>query len=523
MSLSSAPASLPQLSRALLASATWKAPAQLMTPTSGMLALPERAVQFGTGAFLRGFVEYFLDVANAQGHFNGRVVVVGSTGSGRDEAFATQDGLYTLQTAGTDDGGEVRVVASVSRALNAVAQWDDVLAVARQPEISVVFSNTTEAGFALSADDHSPDGVPVSYPAKLTRFLLERARHFNFDTTAGVVVLPCELLEDNGDQLRQLVRDTAQRWQLDGRFLNWLSAAVPFCNTLVDRIVPGAPTETERARLTKALGYTDQLMTMAEPYRLFAIEADAATQARLTFAAADPAIVMTTDIRPYRERKVRLLNGTHTALASVGLLRGLDTVDSAMRDRLVATFARQLLLDEIAPMLDVPNAVAFGTAVLSRFSNPHVHHRLADISVQGTLKLRVRVLPLVMRLAESGRAVPPAIVLAIAAQWILAHPAVADAWRESGRALSSDDLRATVRAHWEVAIATGGDVVTAAIRRIAADVDLWQCDLTQCIGLEAQLVQTVSQILRDGIEVALKICVEHSGHERAHALAMGVA
>lgn len=514
---------MPVLSRALLESDTWKAPDHLVIPSPTVFELPERAVQFGTGAFLRGFVEYFVDVANAQGHFNGRVVIVGSTGSGRDAAFGAQDGLYTLQTAGADDSGEVRVVASVSRALNAVAQWDAVLAVARQPEIAVVFSNTTEAGFALSADDHSPDGVPVSYPAKLTRFLLERARHFNFDASAGVVVLPCELLEDNGDQLRKLVRETAQRWQVDERFFRWLYAAVPFCNTLVDRIVPGAPTDVERARLSKALGYTDQLMTMAEPYRLFAIEADAATQARLTFASADPAIVMTTDIRPYRERKVRLLNGTHTALAAIGLLRGLDTVDAAMRDALVAAYARQLALEEIAPMLDVPDAAAFGTAVLWRFSNPHVHHRLADISVQGTLKLRVRILPMLSRYVTAGKPVPPAIVLAIAAQWTLAHPSIADAWRETGRALSSDDLRGAVRAHWEAAIAAGGDVVTTAIARIVADHALWQCDLSQCIGLEAQLVQVTAQLLRDGITVALTTCVEHTGLERAHDFAMGVA
>lgn len=499
---------LPALSRALLSASQWRAPAELITPTEAMLSLPERAVQFGTGAFLRGFIEYYLDVANAKGDFGGRVVVVGSTGSGRDAAFTTQNGLFTLQTVGTDEErGELRVVGSVSRALNASSQWTDVLALARQREISVVFSNTTEAGLTLSATDVSPDQIPVSYPAKLTRFLFERAVAFDFDASAGVVVVPCELLEDNGDLLRDAVRQTAERWKLDARFLTWLNEAVPFCNTLVDRIVPGAPTAQSADEIARSVGYTDQLLTMAETYRLFAIEADDQTRQRLSFASADASIVVASDIRPYRERKVRLLNGTHTALAAIGAQAGVQTVGDAMRDAHISAFARQLLLDEIVPVLDVPEATVFGEAVLTRFANPHVHHRLTDIASQGTLKLRVRLLPLFARYAERDQHVPPAMVTALAAQLVFAHPATAESWNAAGRQLPPDDLRAQVRAHWDVALSAADQQLERAVAAILSDRNLWHADLSQIPGLEGSLLQVLATMQLDGMMAAVTACL----------------
>lgn len=491
--------SRPVLSRALLHRAEWRAPASLVCPERRVLDLPERAIQFGTGAFLRGFVEYFVDEANRKGLFNGRVVVVGSTGSGRDRAFATQDGLFTLESLGADSrDDESRIVASVSRALNAQTGWGDVLAVARQPDIAVVFSNTTEAGFALHEADVAVDVAPRSFPAKLTQFLYERARTFQFDAARGVVVIPCELLEDNGDVLRSLVHELARRWRLDSQFFTWLNAAVPFCNTLVDRIVPGAPPERQREKLESKLGYSDELLTVAESYRLFVIEAEQSIHSRIPFLLADDGIVVTNNIRPYRERKVRLLNGTHTGLAAVGMLAGLKTVDAAMRDTTVASYARDLLHGAILPMVDAPEASTFGDDVLRRFANPHVHHRLTDIATQGTLKLRVRLLPIVERYAQASEPVPQALIAAIAAQLVLLHPQSEHQLRSSGDGFPSDELGVRVRAHWEAVPHVAGGV-----EQILSDRSIWGDALTLVPDLALQVADVAATILSRGIRSVL--------------------
>lgn len=489
----------PTLSRALLLDPSWQPSAVVIKPLADTLLLPERAVQFGTGAFLRGFIEYFLDEANRQQLFNGRVVLVGSTESGRDRALAAQDGLFTLQSVGAREAdAELRIVASVSRAINAKSAWQDVLDVARQPDISMVFSNTTEAGYALDPADVELTHAARSFPAKLTAFLYERGRAFNFDCSRGVVVVPCELLENNGDALKSLVRTLATRWQLSAAFVEWLDDCVPFCNTLVDRIVPGAPPEREREQLAAKLGYDDDLLTVAEPYRLFVIEADAATRSRLSFVGADRGIVVTDNIRAYRERKIRLLNGTHTAIAAVGLLAGINTVDEIMRDDRLALYARQLLLGAIVPKVTAPDARAFGEDVLLRFANPHVYHRLTDIANQGTLKLRVRLLPIVQRYSLASQAIPASLILAIAAQLVLLHPQSVQMLAAQGVPQPKDDLGAQVRRHWDIA-----PQAFDGITRILSDSAIWKEDLSRVPNLAAQVGDVAAVMLTDGVRAAL--------------------
>ncbi|HEX2095704.1 MAG TPA: hypothetical protein VHG28_25120, partial [Longimicrobiaceae bacterium] len=249
---------LPTLGRALVSSPAFQAREDLVVPAPGLLDLPERVVQFGTGAFLRGFVDCFVDQANRDGLFGGRVVMVGSTGSGRDQVLNRQDGLYTLSSQGIAGGAprrEHRVIASVSRALSARDEWAEVLACARNPELELVFSNTTEVGITLDEGDSAELSPPRSFPGKLTRFLFERARAFDYDPARGVVVLPCELIEDNGDRLKEIVLTLAERWGLGDDFARWVREAVPFCNTLVDRIVPGTPAPEVREQLFAELGY----------------------------------------------------------------------------------------------------------------------------------------------------------------------------------------------------------------------------------------------------------------------------
>ena len=473
----------------------------VVAPTPELLALPEKAVQFGTGAFLRGFVDFFLDEANRRGVFGGRVVAIGSMSSGRDVALNEQDGLYTLLVEGIDNGAVVRerrIVASVSRALSAQRDWDAILALARNPAIEFVFSNTTEVGIALDDGDRLEAAPPPSYPGKLTRFLLERARAFEFADHAGLVVLPCELIERNGERLRNLVLTLAHRWMTEPAFAGWIERAVPFCNTLVDRIVPGRPNETQRAALAQVVPYRDELAIAAEPYRLFAIEAPASLRGRLRFAEADPGIVLTDDVTPYRERKVRILNGGHTLLAAMGLLAGCDTVRAVVEHDLLGAYLRHVLFKEIVPSLTVPNGDAFAHDVLDRFANPFLRHALADITLQQTAKMRVRVVPSMVRGAMRSGTVPPSLAFGFAAYLLFV--------RESLRGLraGADADGERVRAIWRSA----ADDTDATLRRVVSEVCgdhvLWQEDLARLPGLLELVAQDLIRLVRLGIGPALE-------------------
>lgn len=477
------------------------AAADVIAPSPDLLALPEKAVQFGTGAFLRGFIDFFLDEANRRGDFNGRVVAIGSTESGRDVALNEQDGLYTLLVEGIDNGATIRerrIVASVSRALSAGRNWQAILAVARTPGLEFVFSNTTEVGIATEDGDLVDAAPPPSFPGKLARFLLERGRAFDFADSAGPVVLPCELIERNGERLRELVLALARKWSVELRFVEWIERAVPFCNTLVDRIVPGKPNEEQCAALTGAVGYDDQLAIVAEPYRLFAIEAPARLRGRLGFASADRGIVPTDDITPFRERKVRILNGGHTLIAPLGLLAGCATVSEAVEHEFLGAYLRNVLFEEIVPTLTVPNGEWFAREVLDRFANPFLRHALADITLQQTAKLRVRVVPsLVHGTARSG-SVPPSLAFGFAAYLLSV--------RESLRSLKvgTDTDGERVRARWRATSDESDETLRRVVSEVASDLSLWGADLSQLPGFVDLVAENLMRIVRLGATAALE-------------------
>ncbi len=489
---------LPRLGRAL--SAESEITTAIM-PTADQLALPEKAVQFGTGAFLRGFVDYFLDVANAQGQFNGRIVAIGSTGSGRDRALAEQDGLYTLVTRGLVDGvrtESARVVSSVSRALSATTEWDAVLACARNPELSLIFSNTTEVGLVLDTED-APDLMPPrSFPGKLTRFLYERARTFAFAPTKGVVVLPCELLEQNGRLLQSLVLSLADAWGYEPGFRTWVEQSVTFCDTLVDRIVPGTPQGDDAESLRAQLGYDDALLTTAETFRLFVIQGDEALRDRLGFAHSDPGIIVTPDIEAYRQRKVGLLNGAHTVGVTAALLSGCVTVAEAMQHHDIGPFVRRVLLQEIAPVLDVPDASSFAAAVIERFENPYVQHALLGITLHGTTKLRVRVVPTLVHAFERTHAVPQGIALGFAAHLAWLVHTIPEAVAPT-RTVPVDVPGDGIRARWQASTGQTPVAIREFVADILSDTELWGIDLTVLPQFADVVSHLLNEILSKGI------------------------
>ena len=475
------------LSPSLLASNTYHPPDDLILPTQEMLAMPEKVLQFGTGGFLRAFADYFIDEANRQGLFGGRIVVVGSTGSGRVDAFNEQGGLYSLQIQGLEQGEVVErfhVIGSVSRALSAKDDWYTVLEVARSPELELIFSNTTEVGIVYDPSDRMDDGTPATFPGKLAAVLYERARFFDFDVDKGVVVLPCELLENNGPLLKKIVMKLAGDWGLEPDFAEWLEKAVPFCNTLVDRIVPGTPAPAIMEDIQARLKYEDRLMTTAETYRLWPIEVDESVHDRLAFAAADPKIILTDDVRPFRERKLRILNGTHTACVAFAFLAGEETVLSMMRNDFTAEFVRDLMMEEIVPSLDVAGGQGFAEEVIERFSNPFLQHRLIDITLQSTSKWRLRLVPTILRYHKKYEAVPHNICRGFAAYLVFMrgieekNGQVSGEWNGESYPIK-DDQAGYFREAWQDVDTTDKASVDALVVKVCSHEPFWGCNLRE--------------------------------------------
>lgn len=480
----------------------------LALPTDTQLALPERAVQFGTGALLRGLVDALLDDANRQGLFGGRVVMIGTTGSGRDRAINDQGGLFTLVVQGLVDGAasrDFRVVSSVSRALAASTQWAEVLRCAENPELELIFSNTTEVGIVFDEADAQArpgDAAPRSFPGKLAAFLLHRARWCRYDTARAPIVIPTELIEDNGNKLRDIVTTLVRRWNTEPEFLGWLDE-VRFCNTLVDRIVPGAPSEQYASELRDLLPYEDGMITIAEPYRLFAIEGDAALRERLRFADADEGVIVAGSITPYRLRKVRLLNGAHTSFVSLAILAGCRTVREAVEHPSLGTFLRSVLLDEIVPTLDVPGAEGFAREVLGRFANPYLQHQLWDITLQGTTKFRVRVVPSIVDHVRSTGSVPRGLALGFAGFLAFQQGTLQDVRRRAGDSVPADAAGESIQARWRD-VARDPTSIAAFVRAICADTELWGTDLAVVPGFVDVVAEDLTTILEHGAVAAIE-------------------
>lgn len=381
--------------------------------------VPERVLQFGEGNFLRAFVDWMFERMSSRGLFAGRAVLVQPLPGGNIEKLNEQDGRYTVLLRGIQGGQPVdqrQIVSSVSRGVNPFRDFDAFLACARNPDLRFVVSNTTEAGIRLEDDDR-PDARPAhSFPAKLTQILFERFRCFDGDPARGLVLLPCELIERNGDNLKKAIAETARRWELPAGFARWFEESCVVANTLVDRIVPGYPRDEVEA-LTASLGYEDQLMVTGEPFHCWVIETPRPLDAELPFVQAGLDVVWTSDMTPYRERKVRILNGAHTMVSLAAYLDGKDTVGQVMEDSLLREMVRRGIEEEILPTLSLPRAEleAFAASVIERFSNPFIKHQLLSISLNSVSKYKARILATVVDYRRLRGALPRRLTFAMAA------------------------------------------------------------------------------------------------------------
>lgn len=484
--------------------------------------LPEKILQFGTGVLLRGLPDYLVQKANAAGRFNGSIVVVKSTDSQTDE-FSSQDNLYTVAVRGIQQGKEVSettVVSAISRVMAARSQWKEILMLARNPKLQIIISNTTEVGLNY-VEESIFQNPPQSFPAKLTAFLYERFRSVGGSRAKGMVVIPTELVTDNGLILRDAVEKLAQYNELGKLFTKWLKFHVRFCNSLVDRIVT-RPTDEARQALEQAVGYSDDLLTFTEPYHLWAIEGDDRVRQTLSFAdESTPQIIIDEDINFYRERKLRVLNGSHTLTMPLGYLLGLETVADEMKHPTMSKFIESLMLQEIVPTvphygtpgMDREAVEQFAHDVLDRFRNPNLDHLLLNISLQETAKMQARNVATIQRYYEQFNAVPKLTALGFAAYLLFMKAVREDNGHFFGEITLAkggtitypirDDKAGYFYGDWKTVKKNVPATVHAFVKSVLSDKTLWQTDLGALPGFVDAVADNLNAMLSKGVEQTL--------------------
>jgi tagaturonate reductase len=479
-------------------------PGKIEKVPEGIFDLPERVLQFGAGVLLRGLPDYFIDKANRKGIFNGRIVVVKSTNSGDAAAFEKQDGLYTLCIRGFEDEKIISqnvICSAISRVLSANDEWGVILKCAHNPEMEIIISNTTEVGIELVKDDiqHHP---PISYPGKLLAFLYERYKAFDGSAKCGMVIVPTELISDNGKKLEAIVLELAHLNGLEENFIEWLEKHNHFCNSLVDRIVPGKPSEADKKILEEELGYTDDLIAMSEVYSLWAIEGDKKMAAVLSFAAADKGVVITKDINVFKELKLCLLNGTHSLTCGVAFLSGIISVKEAMDNPVISTFVTELMTNEIAKAIpyDLPedDALIFAGKVLDRFRNPSIEHHWINISLNFTAKLQMRVVPVLLRYAQLHKAIPENMAIGFAAYLVFMKVVKKENEIYYGKLNEvdypvNDPKAAYFFEQWK------NNSTVQVVKNALSNTALWNTDLTTIPGFAEKVTENVEDILQYGM------------------------
>lgn len=379
---------------------------------------PIKVLQFGEGNFLRAFVDYMIDIANEKGVFGGSIAIAKPISFGNLDAFCEQDNLYTVVLRGKENGKVVndsRIITSVGKVVDCADDYEEYMSLARLDTLRFIVSNTTEAGIVFDENDNF-EGLPSTYPGKLTKFLFERFNAFSGAEDKGLIILPVELIEENGKKLKECVLALCDVWNLPKEFKAWVNDNNVFCSTLVDRIVTGYP-RGYADKVCEELGYEDKLVDIGEPFALWVIESERQISGELPLDKIGLPVVFTSNHKPYKERKVRVLNGAHTSSVLAGYLYGLDIVRDLMNDALMGKFIRKVVNDEIVPQVNLPldEVKAFAESVFERFENPFIDHALLSISLNSVSKWRARVLPSFKDYCKNKGEVPKLITFSFAA------------------------------------------------------------------------------------------------------------
>ena len=466
---------------------------------------PIKIVQFGEGNFLRAFVDWMLQELNNAGIYNGDVAVVQPLDFGRIKELAQQDGLYTLVQEGVKDGEFIATTQTIDilrQFINPYEDYDAYLKLAEVETLEFVFSNTTESGIVLDESDSIENTPPRSFPGKLLAFLYHRYQTFNGAKDKGLFIVPCELIDDNGDELQKCVRRLAEIHNLSDDFMAWLEEANTFTNTLVDRIVPGYP-GGRIDEFNEKLGYTDNNIVMGEVFHLWVIENRGGISEILDGAKAGLNIVFADDIKPYKIQKVRILNGLHTLMVPVAYLKGIDTVGETMKDELMLKFIQNATDLEIIPgtehYLSKETLADFAKEIYDRFSNPQVHHELMAISLNSTAKFKSRLLPTALDYVKAFGKFPPYMAFSLASMLVFFkgnrngqpinlqdEPQFLDFYSNAWNKYDNGELDAR-------------GVVTEFLGLVSH----WEQDLNEIPGLTDQVTNAVETILAEGMNIAL--------------------
>lgn len=471
---------------------------------------PERVVQFGEGNFLRAFADWMIDEVNSKQLFCGSILVAQPIRQGMAGALNQQDGIYTLLMRGVQNGKVVearRIITSIRRAVNPYEQWNELVNAFRGNDLRFVISNTTEAGITYVPEAFAHGVCPETFPAKVAALLYERftATHGG----KGLVFLPCELIDRNGDNLRKTVLEHVKNWALPGAFAKWVSEANYFCNTLVDRIVPGYP-KAEIEQLKKELGYDDKLIVTGEYFHLWVIEGPKHLSDELPLAKAGLNVIWTDDLTPYRTRKVRVLNGAHTSSVLGAYLGGIDTVRDMVEDPVFGAFVRKAVFDEVLPTVALPEAEkkAYADSVMERFRNPFVRHELLSISLNSTSKWKVRVLPSLLDYQTAKGKLPAALTFSLASLLafyrgtpVTQNELIGSRGTQTYAIRDDAPVLAFFAEAWKKADATKNyaELVTTTLSRT----DFWGQDLSKIPGFTEFVTKSLEAIVKDGTRAAV--------------------
>ena len=463
----------------------------------------ERIVQFGEGNFLRAFANWMIHEMNKRANFDAGVVIVQPINQGLIKTLNEQDGLYTLYLNGIRNGkaiSEHEIIDCILRGVNPYENHADYLAIAKNPDLRFMISNTTEAGIEYNPEDKLNNTPQSSFPGKLTALLYKRFQIFEGASDKGLILIPCELIDNNGGNLKRIILQYADDWKLGADFVEWINKYNIFCNTLVDRIVPGYPRDKIDA-ITSELGYKDNLVVEGEQFHLWVIEGPASLKEEIPAEICGLNVVFTDNLEPYRTRKVRILNGAHTSLVPVAYLYGIEKVRESLEDDVVGMFLKNTIFNEICKTLDFPEEELrqFSKDVLDRFRNPYLEHALMSISLNSTSKYKVRVLPSVIEFIKRKNKNPKLLLFSLAALIAFYRGE-----RGEERFSVKDDQSAL---DFFVTQWAKGDIASV-VEATLKNTDLWGIDLTQFEGLQEVVTNNLESIIINGMKETLQALVK---------------
>ena len=465
---------------------------------------PEKILQFGEGNFLRAFVDWMVDKMNKDFDYNSGIVITQPIEHGISDHINNQNGFYHVILKGIDKGRPVKekhLIESVTRAINPYKELNEYLNIIKSPNIRFVISNTTEAGIIYNGNDKFEDELQDSFPGKVTKLLHERFKEFNGDSSKGLIFICCELIDKNASQLKKYVLKHAEKWNLEANFINWVNNACYFCNSLVDRIVPGFPKETIK-EVQEELGYSDNLVTEGEYFHLWAIEAPELVREEFPIDKCGLNVKFVEDLSIYRELKVKILNGAHTGSFAVSLLSGLETVKESITHPILGEFMKDMIINEISPTIeyDKDELNKYIDAIIERFHNPYIKHEWKSIALNAMSKWKTRNLPSMLQYIESKNDLPHNLVISLSALCVYYRGEFNNQKIELHDDLVHINYMKEVWSNFE----SVENSFTNVAEKFLSYKELWGINLNDIENLKNEVAENISQIITNGALNRLK-------------------